>query len=209
MYLNFKPNKRLNLTSTALLVLCFFATLAQNNQLRFGSLAGRYILGEKMNIKIFGIILVVFISGCSIASLNKMEHSAEEIDFDKIEKEHDSSGGIIWTWKGKNEYFIYVKNYNTVELMEDLKNSVIENGYSIVANSNESNVVLGERGLRLNEWGSVIGVYIKEGIDFHRVYIKVEITQDITGGWMSNRAKKIGGDFCRKRQSCNITKPSI
>jgi hypothetical protein len=36
-------NKRLNLTSTALLVLCFSATLAQNNQLRFGSLAERYV----------------------------------------------------------------------------------------------------------------------------------------------------------------------
>jgi len=36
-------NKRPNLTSTALLVLCFSATLAQNNQLRFGSLAERYV----------------------------------------------------------------------------------------------------------------------------------------------------------------------
>ncbi|MCX2833203.1 hypothetical protein, partial [Microbulbifer thermotolerans] len=38
-----KPrNNQLNPTSTALLVLCFSATLAQNNQLRFGGLAGRY-----------------------------------------------------------------------------------------------------------------------------------------------------------------------
>lgn len=37
-------NKRLKPTSTALLVLCFFATLAQNNQLRSGCLAGRYKL---------------------------------------------------------------------------------------------------------------------------------------------------------------------
>jgi len=35
-------NKRLKPTSTALLVLCFFATLAQNKQLRSGGLAGRY-----------------------------------------------------------------------------------------------------------------------------------------------------------------------
>ena len=34
-------NKVFNLTSTALLVLCFYATLAQNNPLRFGSLAER------------------------------------------------------------------------------------------------------------------------------------------------------------------------
>ncbi len=36
------PNNQLKPTSTALLVLCFFATLAQNNQLRSGGLAGRY-----------------------------------------------------------------------------------------------------------------------------------------------------------------------
>ncbi len=35
-------NKQLNPTSTALLILCFSATLAQNNQLRSGELAGRY-----------------------------------------------------------------------------------------------------------------------------------------------------------------------
>jgi len=34
-------NKQLKPTSTALLVLCFSATLAQNNQLRSGGLAGR------------------------------------------------------------------------------------------------------------------------------------------------------------------------
>ncbi|MCP3429551.1 VRR-NUC domain-containing protein [Opacimonas viscosa] len=34
-------NKQLKPTSTTLLVLCFFATLVQNNQLRSGSLAGR------------------------------------------------------------------------------------------------------------------------------------------------------------------------
>lgn len=39
-------NKQLNSTSTALLALCFNATLAQNNQLRSGGLAGRYIYLE-------------------------------------------------------------------------------------------------------------------------------------------------------------------
>jgi hypothetical protein len=36
-------NNQLKPTFTALLVLCFFATLAQNNQLRSGGLAGRYM----------------------------------------------------------------------------------------------------------------------------------------------------------------------
>lgn len=42
MYMKRASNKQLNPTSTALFVLCFFATLAQNNQLRSGGLAGRY-----------------------------------------------------------------------------------------------------------------------------------------------------------------------
>ena len=41
---NKSANNQLNLTSTALLVLCFFATLAQNYQLHSGSLAGRSML---------------------------------------------------------------------------------------------------------------------------------------------------------------------
>jgi len=36
-------NKQLKPTFTALLILCFSATLAQNNQLRSGGLAGRYV----------------------------------------------------------------------------------------------------------------------------------------------------------------------
>ena len=36
-------NKPLNPSYTALLVVCFFATLAQNNQLRSSGLAGRYV----------------------------------------------------------------------------------------------------------------------------------------------------------------------
>lgn len=39
-------NKRLNPTYTALLVLCFSATLAQNKQLRSGGLAERYVLNS-------------------------------------------------------------------------------------------------------------------------------------------------------------------
>jgi hypothetical protein len=41
-----QANKRLNPTSTALLVLCLSLTLAQNNQLRSGGLAGRYVNAE-------------------------------------------------------------------------------------------------------------------------------------------------------------------
>ena len=43
-------NKQLNPTSTALIVLCFTATLAQNNQPSSGPLAERYaVRGNKQN----------------------------------------------------------------------------------------------------------------------------------------------------------------
>ncbi|WP_016958004.1 hypothetical protein [Catenovulum agarivorans] len=42
-------NKQLKPTSTALLVLCFSATLAQNNQLRSSGLAGRYTPFKNMS----------------------------------------------------------------------------------------------------------------------------------------------------------------
>lgn len=48
MRISLEHNKQLNPTSTALLALCFNATLAQNNQHRSGGLAGRYVSGGKL-----------------------------------------------------------------------------------------------------------------------------------------------------------------
>lgn len=69
-----------------------------------------------------------------------------------------------------------------------------ELGYSIYSVSLENDNVFGKRGMYPNEWNSISGVYYK--IDPNKpmlqIYINTKITQDFTGVWNENRAKKIG-----------------
>ncbi|WP_460225891.1 ExbD/TolR family protein [Aurantivibrio infirmus] len=58
----YNHNKRLKRTSTASRVLCFLATLARNNQLRSGGLAGRYGY-MKINIVIISTFMIL-VAGC-------------------------------------------------------------------------------------------------------------------------------------------------
>lgn len=48
--------------------------------------------------------------------------------------------------------------------------------------------------MHANEWNSITGVYYKVDLNKQKlqVYINTKITQDITGGWSENRAKKVG-----------------
>ncbi len=155
------------------------------------------------------LLLVLMISGCtSIAKIDSFEKKAIAVDFDSIENSHDSSSGFIWTWKGKNEYFFYVKKMDDINLSNQLKEAAMHYGYNVEYVSDKGAVILGKRGIRLNEWNSVLGIYSSKKDEYIRVYIKVEITQDITGGWMGNRAKSIGEYFCNQNDVCvkNLTK---
>lgn len=156
--------------------------------------------------------LVIFIlPGCtSIARVSNFETQASDIDFQYLAGSHDSSAGAIWTWKGKNEFFLYLRPTDIVTLREQLMLSLDEFGYSLTSNltpadalsSEDGLALVADRGIRMNEWGSVAGVYAAVSNTGYYVYIKVEITQDITGGWASNRAKAIGEYFCRISQLC-------
>ncbi len=46
--------------------------------------------------------------------------------------------------------------------------------------------------MRANEWNSITGVYYHIENAKIQVYLTTKITQDVTGGWRENRAKKIG-----------------
>ncbi len=156
-----------------------------------------------MNRKFFVLIIMLLISGCtSVAKVENFESDISKINFDQIEESHDSSSGDIWTWKGKNEYFFYVSNIEATELSQQLILTLEKNGYSVVKKSNDGSAIIGKRGLRANEWNSVAGIYFTPKSGEYRVYIKVEITQDITGGWNENRARKIGMDFCKNSGEC-------
>lgn len=151
------------------------------------------------------LLMVITASGCtSVARVSNFENNSSQIDFSELAKTHDSSSDAIWNWKGKNEYFIYVQNMDRSELSSLLKKSVESSGYTIVKSSEDGSAIIGEKGIRLNEWGSVVGVYSSLKEDEFQVYIKVEITQDITGGWMENRAKRLGMHICSQINFCRM-----
>lgn len=161
-----------------------------------------------MHLKYFLWVVIFFVTGCSIASINKMQRSSEDINFDDIEKTYNSSSDSNWTWDGKNEYFLFVEKSSDDELIKELKNAATHHGYKILFESENGRAMVGERGLRLHEWYSVLGIYIDPGESYYRLYIKIEITQDITGGPTINRAKEIGDTFCSSTKLCNIKEKS-
>jgi hypothetical protein len=55
------------------------------------------------------------------------------------------------------------------------------NGYAVKSDDTGLRVTTGERGLRLNTWGAVAGVYSKRSGNHLEVKVIVRITQDFTG----------------------------
>ena len=148
-------------------------------------------------------LLLAVLSGCtSIAKVSNFETNASQINFTQLANLHNSTAKAGWTWQGKNEYFINVKAIEKAELSEKLINALDEHGYSLVKKSEDGSAIIGDKGIRLNEWWSVIGVYFSATNDGHQVYIKVELTQDITGGWTENRAKSFAKYFCSQSKLC-------
>jgi hypothetical protein len=75
-------------------------------------------------------------------------------------------------------------------------------GFKIKRNDPSEKVIIAKRGLKLNEWNSVAGIYYKLNTNSTDIYIKAEITQDITGGWTDHRAKTIGDLVCDYFKDC-------
>ena len=160
---------------------------------------------ETLNMirKIITILMIIAVSGCtSIASVSNFETSASQIDFNKLEQSYDRSPDGAWSWEGKNEYIIFVKNTDSSELYSLLITFLKSSGYKIVNSSNDGTAIIGKKGIRFNDWGSVIGAYLSPSNDEYQVYVKVEVTQDITGGWTENRAKHFGIYFCDQTNLC-------
>lgn len=78
------------------------------------------------------------------------------------------------------------------ELIEIIIQGLFTKGYRIEIKDKKNKKIIGKRGMRANEWNSITGVYYNFTTTKIQVYLNTKITQDITGGWRENRAKKIG-----------------
>ena len=117
------------------------------------------------------------------------------IDFMKYSQEFDEEELPLRTSKTQYDYYLEYENILPENMLIHKTLIALGNkGYEIVKADSISNSVLGKRGLRANEWKTVIGVYydINREKQITQIYIFSKITQDFTGGWKDNRAKKVG-----------------
>jgi hypothetical protein len=149
------------------------------------------------------ITCLCLLSGCAgVARTSDFSRTAETLDFDKLAQADYESKDAFWNQQTEYEYFVEVEKIEEDELYKAMTNALIKSGYEISYSNKQKKVLIGERGLRLNEWSSITGLYYRPHDDIFQVFIKNAITQDITGGWRENRAKKVAIVLCESLSKC-------
>ena len=131
----------------------------------------------------------------SVAKISDLPSSSKGIDFDKYSAEYKEQKNPFWTAATSNEYYFERdKALTEKDLTDIIKQALSKKGYAMNKVDLENNYISGKRGMQANEWNSITGIYYQ--LDHNnkklQVYIITKITQDFTGGWKENRAKKIG-----------------
>jgi hypothetical protein len=151
---------------------------------------------KTLKIFILLITLATTLYSClSVAKISNFPKTSTEISFDRYSTEFQEKKDPFWTSNTSNEYYF---ERNKIILEKDLTDiiqyALQEKGYSIYSINLDNDNVFGKRGMYANEWSSITGVYYKIDLNKQKlqIYINTKITQDITGGWSENRAKKVG-----------------
>jgi len=81
------------------------------------------------------------------------------------------------------------------------------NDYRLKSTDSVNRVILGYRGLRADEWKSLVGIYYiaDRQLNNTQILIQVRITQDITGGWNNNRAQEVGATMDARFKQAGYT----
>ncbi len=141
------------------------------------------------------IMLSTLYSCLSVAKISNFPKASTEINFDRYSVEYQEKKDPFWTSNTSNEYYFERnKIISEKDLSDIIQYALKEKGYSIYSIGLDNDNVFGKRGMYANEWNSITGVYYKIDLNIQKiqVYINTKITQDITGGWSENRAKKVG-----------------
>jgi len=127
------------------------------------------------------------------ASISNFPTNSNKINFDNYSTQINKKKTPIWTFKGSNQYFIEQKKIiDEKELVAIIEKALQTRGNHIVSNNIENKCIIGEKGMSFNEYNSITGVYYRIESDKIQIYIKTQITQDITGGAGNNLSKKLG-----------------
>ena len=138
----------------------------------------------------------------SEARLSDFQKTSNGIDFDALAKRDYDSKSAVWTEKGGYEYYIEAQNVSENDLVNGIIEALKELHYVIKSSNTGDDTIIARRGFEVNEWASVAGIYYHSKGDRYQIYIQNKITQDFTGGWRDNRAKKIANAICAKLNGC-------
>lgn len=147
------------------------------------------------NIFFFVFSFTLLCQSCNVAKFSSMPKAASDIDFNKYSNGIKVAKEPLLTIATTNEFFVKIDRVCTeLEILDVIGKAYTANHYGFSKFNKTDKAVFAERGARLNEWKSIAGVYylIDTKTMNTQFYILVKITQDITGGWKENRAKKIG-----------------
>jgi hypothetical protein len=140
------------------------------------------------------IVLSFALQSCLVAKFSSMPKTSADINFVRYEKESQNTKEPFWDSKTSNEYFIKInKVYAELDILQAIGVAYSNNNFGFSKFNKADKVVFAERGMRMNDWKSLAGVYynIDEIEKETKIYVLVKITQDVIGGWKENRAKKL------------------
>lgn len=145
--------------------------------------------------RIFLVLLpAAVLYSCSTARITDLPKAATEVNFTQYARDYREQPEPFWTSKTSNEYYFEKEKLLPEEkLITLIQEALKEKGYAIKLVDTEGRHIVGKRGMQANEWGSLTGVYYNISQEQKKIqlYIKTVITQDATGGWRENRAKKV------------------
>jgi len=153
-------------------------------------------------IPCFFIAMILIQSCASTARLTDFPQSAKSYDFNKIANSKKTEEDKSWNKTTGFEYYLKTNITDSSLIVEAIAAALKSEEFVIKFIDDNQGAVLGERGLRANEWKSVAGVYFQKGDEGFEVYVNCKITQDFTGGWREDRARKIGEKICLRLQDC-------
>ncbi|MCA9604151.1 MAG: hypothetical protein H6748_18665 [Spirochaetaceae bacterium] len=143
-------------------------------------------------------------SGClGVARLSDLPASANDVDFAAHDGPQTPARRELRDGRPGQSFVVQsLAPLDGAALAEHAADTLREAGYEVVRQESEAGVVLAERGLRMNEWGSVTGVYFRPQAQHWWILVDVRITQDVTGSWREDRARKLATTLCGRIGGC-------
>ena len=133
------------------------------------------------------MLLILLLTGCvSVANVSDFPQDLSQVKFGELQFDGP------WQY----DYEFELSEVSDKDFFAAAKPALTSNGFSIVKFDTSQGVIIAKRGLRANEWASVVGVYRKPESQGGDTKILFKVTQDFTGsfinrGYSENIANRI------------------